>query len=459
MPLSDELRATHRGLSELDLEFRESAREDPRFLDRSYFEPLNRHNELLIYRLQPWLTFLGRDKLADLRRVSVGVYNLLRTVPQRLFENDYQRISDFYGLGSRMIAEIVCTPPNGLDSMVSRGDLIDTADGFKCIEFNCSPCLGGWDSGILMDLHLSVPATAEFIAGHGVAPTYTNTVQRFFSAVVEDVRAKGLDAGGEINVAFVYPRTEDALDLEKGVPYLEQELRQTFDRLGGGLRGRVVMCRFESLVSRANAIYRDDLRVHSVVLFSRDVPPPVFRSFKTGKVSLFNGPVGWLLGDKRNLALLSERAESDLFDAEERELIRRHIPWTRLVTPGKVEFEGETVPLADLLRTRRERMVLKQGESFGGKAVVLGSAVPEPIWQEAVDKAMQDGRWVVQELQPSLPYLYQSGDYGCSVHDLIWGPFVFAGEYAGVILRMQPKAAGGAVNLSLAATEGVALEI
>jgi len=124
-----------------------------------------------------------------------------------------------------------------------------------------------------------------------------------------------------------------------------------------------------------------------------------------------------------------------------------------------VELEGRSFPLEELLVSQRERMVLKEGDSAGGKGVVLGKFTPEPEWRQAIATAMKSGRWVVQEHLESRPYLYQSGDYGCSVHDVVWGPFVFGGEYAGVILRMQPRSAGGAVNLSLAATEGVVFEV
>jgi hypothetical protein len=65
----------------------------------------------------------------------------------------------------------------------------------------------------------------------------------------------------------------------------------------------------------------------------------------------------------------------------------------------------------------------------------------------------------VQEIAESLPYLYQSGDYGCSIHDMVWGPFVFGERYGGVVLRMQPAAAGGPVNLNLSASEGIVLEV
>jgi hypothetical protein len=467
MILSDEVRATHRDLSQVDLEFREIAAQDPRFLDRAQFEPLNRH-ELLNFRQQPWPTFLGREKLAEFQRVSLGMYHLLRALPERVFGKDYARMSTFYGLDSAMTAELLFTPPTVLPTVVSRGDMIDTADGFKCIEFNFTPNLGGWESTILVDLHLSVPATSDFISSRGLPVVYTNTVQMFLDLAIADVLAKGLCTQGEINIAFIYdavlPDAQvpvDALDpcAQSGEHYMNQELARVLERRGGGLRGQVMACALDELTSRRGLVYRNGAPIHAIAEFTLQPSAMVFRAFKAGGLSLFNGPVSVVLGDKRGLALLSEGVDSGLFSAEEQELIRRHVPWTRLVTSGPLEFEGESMAIRDLLRTRRERFVIKEARSFGGKGVHVGKATPETVWLEAVDSALQDGRWVVQEYLESFPYLYQSGEQGCSLHDVIWGPFIFGGQYAGAILRMQPKAAGGAVNLSLAATEGVVLEV
>jgi hypothetical protein len=103
--------------------------------------------------------------------------------------------------------------------------------------------------------------------------------------------------------------------------------------------------------------------------------------------------------------------------------------------------------------------VLKDADAFGGAGVVLGRFASAEEWRRTLDRALAEGDWVVQEILEFLPYLYQSGEYGCSIHDVIWGPFVFGDRYGGVVLRMQPKAAGGAVNLSLSATEGIVLEV
>lgn len=201
-------------------------------------------------------------------------------------------------------------------------------------------------------------------------------------------------------------------------------------------------------------------RVHALVdMTPRPSDTALYRCFKMGGLLLLNDSIDLIFGDKQNLALLSENADSPLLSSEERELVRRHVPWTRRLADREVVYAGRRARLLDLVLGEQDRMVVKPGMDFGGKGVYLGRATSDAEWRRAVDAALDEGSWVVQEALESRPYLFQAGPEGCSPHDVIWGPFVFGGEYAGLILRVQPKSVDGAVNLSLAATEGIVFEL
>jgi hypothetical protein len=88
------------------------------------------------------------------------------------------------------------------------------------------------------------------------------------------------------------------------------------------------------------------------------------------------------------------------FSAEERQVFRRHILWTRLVSDRKTLLPGgQTGDLLEYVRRDHERLVLKPNRSYGGEGVVIGHLLTSEDWNKAVDRALTDPeRWVVQEL-------------------------------------------------------------
>jgi len=451
---------THLDLSPLDFEFRRLAHSCSDLLDRSRQPIFSHARDLLTFPLQPWPTFVRSEKIAELKKLSVEISDLLKSVPRRVFKSPAE-MARFYDLASPELGEVFFSQPNCVEEAIARGDFIDTADGFRCIEFNFTPNLGGWETTILVDMHLKVPAFAEFVDRKKIEIRYTNTVRMLFQHVVQDALGKGFGTDGRLIIGILLS-AEDSRRPHLGKPlqFFNQELKTTLADLGTPVGAEMIFCPYSELVVSRGQVFCRGRRVHILIDCSDDpLDPKIYRCFKARTVQLYNGPVSGPLSDKRNLALASELEPSGLFSEEERRLIRRVLPWSRKVLPEEVELRGERAFLPELLSRRRDDMVLKQGTAAGGTGVIMGRSTPPAEWEDAVRKALAAGGWMVQERLESRPYLYQSGDSGCSVHDVIWGPFIFGRSYGGVILRMQPHAFGRPVNLSLAATEGIVLEV
>lgn len=458
--LTDELLLAANDLSPVDRAFRERACVDPELLSRSTFQVLDDDHELLTYRRQPWPTFLGREKLQAFKDASLAASRLLRLVPERIFRSDPVRMSEFYGVHDPELVELLMAAPNGIEGAVSRGDLIDTPDGFKCIEFNMGANLGGWETGILAEMQLGIPAIARFIREHDLQVSYTDTVHVLYEHVLDEAVRREVVRGGAVNIAFT---TQWDSVLARSVTYgqyLNAEYRKVRERIAPAVTGRVVRCNDSQFTVHDGSVYHGDLQIHAIIeVDSGATLPEVYQAFKLGEILLYNGPNNFMMTSKRNVALLSEHRDSDCFSPAEREEIRRYFPWTTLVLPHYVDYGGERVFLPELLVRERERFVLKDSLSAGGKGVRLGKFTPPAAWESRVAEALDAGDWLAQEILEFRPVVYQNGDYGCSPHNVIWGPFVFGNRYAGVILRMQPAADPGAVNLSLTATEGIVFEV
>ena len=164
--------------------------------------------------------------------------------------------------------------------------------------------------------------------------------------------------------------------------------------------------------------------------------------------------------DKRNLALVSANGDSAEFTAAEREIIRRHAPWTRRVLPGATIFRGRPFRLPEDHPVRREELVLKKGSSASGRHVHVGRFRTPDEWNRAIARALVERDWVVQEYLETVPYCFYDAAGGPGRHDLVWGRFVFGRHYGGAFLRMQATSAGtGRVNTGQGAEVGVLLDL
>jgi hypothetical protein len=88
------------------------------------------------------------------------------------------------------------------------------------------------------------------------------------------------------------------------------------------------------------------------------------------------------------------------FSAEERQVFRRHVLWTRIVSDRRTLLpDGQSAGLLDFIRRNSERLVLKPNRAYGGEGVLIGHLLAARDWDTAIDKALADpDRWVVQEL-------------------------------------------------------------
>jgi hypothetical protein len=458
-PLPPDLSAAHFDLSPMDLRFREVAAKDPELSRRSTFAELDQRHPLLRYRRQSWPTFISRRKVDEFGGLSTALSRLIRSIPERVFGNDARRIARFYGIDESYV-QLMLASPTGIAGALSRGDFLHTRDGFQCVEFNMTSSLGGWETSILAGMLFRVPAIVRFLHENDLRVSFRNTLRLLFQHAVREAQEKLAYDGKEVNVA-IGSREAPGVVSEAARRFLAYEYQAALAELDASLTGTLTVCGYDEILEQKGTLrLRDGRRLHGLIEWHTDwTDSAVFRSFKQGHLVLFNGPVARVLSDKRNLAILWENAESDLFDAAERELIQQHIPWMGRVLPGTVSYRGERVSLEQHVLARREGLVLKKARSLGGEHVILGRFTPPAAWKASLQSALPAGDWVVQDYVESLPYLFQDGEEGCSSHDIVWGPFVFGATFAGAILRVQPRALEGIVNLTRGASEGILLEI
>jgi len=148
---------------------------------------------------------------------------------------------------------------------------------------------------------------------------------------------------------------------------------------------------------------------------------------------------------KAFFAVLTDDRHAALFSAEERELIRRHIPWTAVVEERSVSRDGTKTDLIPLLRTARERFVIKPNDEYGGTGVTLGWETNESDWDAAIARALaeRDRGWVAQERiavrREGFPVCESGAPRGARTRDMLvdFAPYIFRGRLAGFLTRLS----------------------
>lgn len=169
---------------------------------------------------------------------------------------------------------------------------------------------------------------------------------------------------------------------------------------------------------------------------------PLLQAYRDGAVCMVNSPRSKLLHKKAVFALLSDRRLGLELSGEEQEAVDSTIPWTRLLEPGKTDFGGRQVDLAQLLLGDQERFTLKPVDDYGGKGVVLGWDASPEEWERALEEAM--GRpFVVQER-----VVVPRGEFPVWQEDRVelvplyvdTDPLLFRGKTGGILTRISGHA-------------------
>src|SRR5918911_56949 len=133
------------------------------------------------------------------------------------------------------------------------------------------------------------------------------------------------------------------------------------------------------------------------------------------------------------------------FSVDERQLFRRHIPWTRLLADRQTTLpSGRTGDLLTYVRRERESLVIKPNRRYGGEGVVLGHVASQGEWESAVERALGGGeRWVAQERAPiperEFPVVGDDGTVRFEPLFIVMG-FVSSPYGVGALVRVSSKA-------------------
>src|SRR5258706_6171885 len=104
---------------------------------------------------------------------------------------------------------------------------------------------------------------------------------------------------------------------------------------------------------------------------------------------------------KMLFGVLTDERHQHYFSDAERQAIRRSVPWTRRVEHAKTTHGGEEIDLLEFVRAKRDTLVLKPNDDYGGDGPFIRGGAEEGGWGRANQEDLPAGHLSPQSVAPS----------------------------------------------------------
>ena len=379
--------------------------------------------------------FLSEQDEARMRAAAERVAALGERVTAAALESP--ALFDQLGVTESEARLVRIDPGYGCASTASRLDAFLLPESLHFAEYNAESPAGLGYTQRLCELFDELPIMQRFRAGRRVR--FNPTIEPMLDALLASYR----DWGGRAN-----PPTIAIVDWRNVPTWTEFELlRDAFTELGVP----TFVCDPRAVTFENGALFCGRQRIDIVyrrVLMNDMIARPdecaaLVDAYAAKSVCMANTFRCKLAHKKAFFAVLTDERNASLFSAADREAIRAHVPWTRIVVDEDTSKDGARAPLLALAERNRETLVLKPNDEYGGTGVTLGWETSAADWNAALNGALADpkGTWVVQERIPVrrevFPMFDAAGDV--TMRDMLvdFAPYLFRGRMTGYLTRLS----------------------
>jgi hypothetical protein len=444
-------------------------------LGHAYVESLARHSAAIqptaAARGSATLTLAYQDRflhgpafLSEVERRTVArdlrlIYDLLRSLPERVFDRSLTAMAEAVGLNPVQRALVTRSARSGSLIPLGRADLYHDGTEFRLLEFNITSALGGFENADLNRAMLAYPPLREFVDRHRLR--YRDTL----GCMVQTMRAECA-----ATIPTDRPPVVAVVDTKENFAVVGPRLRVLAAKLAAyGIEA--IACHLgqfayphgrPTVAGRAVDVVFRYFLVEDFTDPASAVPlEPLLTAVEQQRVGMISRLDAELYGSKAALAVLSDDRHRGLFDDAELACIDRLLPWTRPVRPRVTDPGGTDVDLVAYAVARQNELILKPTLLHGGNGIVAGWRTETAEWKTRVTSAI-NGPFVLQRRVCPGGEPFPDGDGGVQELFLNWGIYLgdqdVVGEdgYGGCFVRGSTDPAVGVVSLGGGAKVGCA---
>ena len=388
-------------------------------------------------RLSPYLRphFVSADDFQRISSICETVWSAIQKVKDAAVRND--SIVTELGL-TQIERELVRIDPGyAAVSPTARLDSFLTSSAYSFVELNGESPAGIAYADAAYDIFSSLPVMKKFAEEYEVKALYG---RRYMLEVLLDSYVEYLGRRPD------HPPTIAIVDLADLPTKTEFELFKEFFEHNGY---SAIICSPQELEFTDGRLRRNDFEIDIVykrLLLNEYLPimldyPALLNAYKAGAVCMVNSFRSKLIHKKALFAVLTNPRHEDLFTANEREAIAAHVPWTRTVKDEGTDYFGKEIGLLEFVAANRDRLVLKPNDDYGGHGISIGWNANETQWNEALQAALADGDYLVQERVPTaretFPALTADGRIEFAEQLVDLDPLLFNGKVGSAFTRLS----------------------
>lgn len=388
-------------------------------------------------RLSPYLRphFVSETDFARISRICETVWSAIQKVKDAAVA-DSKIVGDL-GLTGIERELVAIDPGYTAVSPTARLDSFLTSAAYSFVELNGESPAGIAYADAAYDIFSSLPVMKKFSQEYNVRALYG---RRFMLDVLLDSYEEFLGHKPERppRIAIVdLPDVPTVKEFELFREFFEQagyqslictpqELEFSNDRLLCG--GREI-----------DVVYKR-LLVNEYLPIMNDYPA-LLEAYRAGAICMVNSFRSKLIHKKALFAVLTDRRHAHLFTNTELESIRSHVPWTRVVKDEESDYRDQRINLLEFIHANNERLVLKPNDDYGGHGITIGWNVDAATWETAIESALADGDYLVQERVPTaretFPALTSDGRLEFAEQLVDLDPLLFNGKVGSAFTRLS----------------------
>lgn len=384
--------------------------------------------------LSPYLRphFVASADWDRIRAVCETMWSCVQKVGKAAPGN--REILDELGLTAAERDLLAIDPGYEYISPSARLDSFLTDSTYEFVELNAECPAGIAYADVAADIFLGQPAMREFVKEFRVEPL---SGRQDMLETLLGVWKQFAPSGGRPNIAIV--------DWEGLPTQAEFELFRDFFEAAGY---PTTIADPRALTFEGGRLRHGDFEIDLIYkrlltnefLEKVDELRPLYDAYRARAVCVVNSFRGKYVHKKMFFGVLTNERHAHLFDEREREVIRRHVPWTRRVADERTDHKGEQIDLLAFVRANRDRLVLKPNDEYGGAGVVIGWESDESQWDAAISEALA-GDYLTQERvttsREPFPHLLDDGGYEVADQLVDLDPLLFFGRVKSAFTRLS----------------------